>query len=205
MSPSPNPGEPSEPGSPLGQPDPANQSGTEPSVTAARPGWLPVTRPPQADRPAGEQASGPGAASESTGSPTPPGTDPAADRKLFANKATTFTTIAGAGLEAIGGLLNIVAGAGTPAFIPDEDDMASVPPPVGRILARRVKTSEDANLSETADMIAAGIGLAAWLAKGLLHVVDARIAARRQPQPGQAPAGTVVPGQVVDGQQAGPA
>jgi len=180
-----------------------DQPGPAP-VTADRPGWLPDTSPrPRPDAPAGtsEPGDGPGP----SGAPTPPGTDdddrtPAEDRKLFAGKAATFRTIARTGLQAVGGLLNGVAGQGTAAFLADEDDLATIPPPIGRIIARRVHVDDDANLSEAADMFAAGIGLVAWLAKGVIEIAEARLAARR---------GKTVPGQVVKpedgaGEAAGP-
>src|SRR5258708_14836948 len=174
-----------------GQPEPGQipdltQTPQAPVVVGA-PGWRPGTgrraRPAESEPPA--EAAG------SSGTPTPPGTDspPANERKLFGAKSRTFKTIAEAGLEAGGGLLNITAGTGTDAFIPDEDDLATVPPPVGRIIARRVSMSEDTNLSEAADMITAGIGLFAWLLKGLILVAQARLAARKNP--------AALPGQVI--------
>lgn len=180
--------DPSPPEIPDQEPEPA----AEPQAVAARPGWLPATsRRRILDVPAGETGDG----SAPSGTPTPPATDPAADKKLFGSKSKTFATIAEAGLEALGGILNgfLAAGPEDPVFLPDDDDLNTVPPPLGRIIARRVKMSEDTNLSEAADMMTAGIGLAAWLAKGLIGLAQARLARRH---PAAAPAGAV-PGEVI--------
>lgn len=100
----------------------------------------------------------------------------------FKSKRATFTKLIETALQAVGGLLNrgLAVDESDECFLPDEDDLATVPPPLGDLAARKVTLpiGKD-DLSDAEDMIAAAIGLAAWLFKGLVDWAMARRAQRK--------------------------
>jgi len=61
------------------------------------------------------------------------------------------------------------------AFLPDEDDEKTIPPPLGRLAARRIKLGDGTeNLSDLEDIGMAVVGLIAWLAKGSTELIQRR-------------------------------
>lgn len=106
---------------------------------------------------------------------------------LFRGRAKTFTKLAETGFKAVSGLLNRFAAVDVEdqSFLPDDDDLKMVPPPIGRLAARHVELPVDAEgMSDAEDMIAAAIALGAWGIKGIVDALDARRAARRATAPG---------------------
>lgn len=104
------------------------------------------------------------------------------DAPPFKSKRATFTKLIETALQAVGGLLNrgLAVDESDECFLPDEDDLATVPPPLGDLAARKVTLpiGKD-DLSDAEDMVAAAIGLAAWLFKGLVDWAMARRAQRK--------------------------
>jgi hypothetical protein len=95
----------------------------------------------------------------------------------FGKQAGAFTSIARALLIAVGGYLNMLAAvdADDTAFLTDDDDEAVIPPPLGRIAARRIKLGQLAeNYTDLQDIGEAAVGILAWLAKGLTVSLAAR-------------------------------
>lgn len=149
-------------------------------VTA--PGWgprrpvLPSTANPD---PAPETATAAAAgASGSSGQST------ASIRAFSRDRAKSYAKIAAALFSAVGGILNGTAersaGAESDAFLPDDDDMETVPPPIGRLAARRIKLGADPEqLSDLEDLGMAAVGLLAWAAKGVSAMIEARRQRRR--------------------------
>lgn len=115
---------------------------------------------------------GGGAGSSSPGSSTP---------EFFKSRSKAYGAIAGAALKAAGGWLNRIAAAHVEdeCFLPDDDDLADVPPPLGRLAARRLRLGDVENLSDIEDVGMAVVGLVAWLAKGFSAAYDARREMRR--------------------------
>lgn len=112
----------------------------------------------------------------------PAGFTASTDRKVIEQAAAG---IAGLGLEAAGGLLNMRL---TPpededTWLPDGQDLDQVAAPLGRIAARHVPLPDVSarELSDLQDAIAAAIGLAGWLIKGFAGWVGSRARARRKP------------------------
>jgi hypothetical protein len=61
------------------------------------------------------------------------------------------------------------------AFVTDEDDEATIPPPLGRLAARRIPLGTLAeNYTDLQDIGEAAVGLLAWLAKGITLSLSAR-------------------------------
>jgi len=99
---------------------------------------------------------------------------------FFKQRAKSYAKIAETLLSAAGGLLNTRAGEDCDAFLPDEEDRETIPPPVGRLMARRIKIGADPDqLSDIEDLGMAAVGVAIWLAKGMTALWDARRARRR--------------------------
>lgn len=166
---------------------PSQPSPSPAPVLAPSPGFAPLPAPPPgpanpdpptSSRPPGDDA-GDGAAV--TGAPrfTTVSTD---QRALFRGRAKTFGKLAETTFKAIGGLLNKILATGDDdgCFLPDEDDLKTVPPPIGRLAARRVDLPVDGeNLSDAEDLIAAVIAVVAWAIKGVVDMLAARRDARR--------------------------
>lgn len=112
-----------------------------------------------------------GAASRSGG-------QPASIQAFFKGRAKSYAKIAEVLFTAVGGALNAAAQHeldGTTAWLPDDDDLETVPPPLGRIAARRLKIGVDpAQLGDIEDIGMAAVGLLAWAAKGVAAVFAAR-------------------------------
>lgn len=107
---------------------------------------------------------------------------------FFRSRAKSYGAIAGALLQATGGWINgAVARADDigDAFLPDDDDVEAIAPPLGRIAARRIKVGSPDNLTDVEDMFTAAIGITVWLAKGVTATLTAR-RARRAEQGGRA-------------------
>lgn len=120
---------------------------------------------------------GDGSASASSGASPAPTLTPAELAAAAKGKGKAYAKIAGALLHAIGGYVNMLVAvdADDKAFLPDDDDDETIPPPVGRIAARKIKLGADAeNLTDFEDMAMAAIGLAAWAAKGITEHLTAR-------------------------------
>lgn len=92
---------------------------------------------------------------------------------FFKQRSASYAKIAGALLQAVGGWANMLSGA-EEAFLPDDDDMETIPPPLGRLAARRVKVGDPGNLTDIEDMGMAAIGIIAWAAKGAAAMLEAR-------------------------------
>lgn len=172
-------------------PLPGYQKIPAPANAATRPDSLP------AGAVYGEAIDGPG--SRSSGDPTGSiRTEP----KLTPARSAPYEAIARGGLQALGGFLNSrLALRDDPddmSFIPDVDDEKHVPPPVGRIMARRVPVDiSRADLTDLEDMAAAAVTLAAWAIKGLSSMWRARSDRRRAAAGAQA--GVYQPGDDGDG------
>lgn len=135
-----------------------------------------TTAPPVPDAldPDVTTASGPG--SEGGASPSPGTSIPA----FFKQRSKSYAKIAEALLQAAGAWLNKASGeedAG--AFLPDEDDAETIPPPLGRLAARRIKLGDPGNLTDLEDIGMAAIGISVWLAKGVTSALNARRERRR--------------------------
>lgn len=117
--------------------------------------------------PGGAQAAG----TAGTGISTP---------EFFKSRAKSYAKIAEALLAAAGGWLNMASGEpDSGAFLPDDDDEATIPPPLGRIAARRIKIGDPGNLTDIEDIGMAAVGLGVWLAKGITAMLSARRERRR--------------------------
>lgn len=106
------------------------------------------------------------------------GQEPASIQALFKGRAKSYAKVAGTLFKAVGGLLNNAAtpdGWESEAFLPDEDDEETVPPPLGRIAARRIKIGANPDqLTDLEDIGIAAVGLLVWAAKGIAAVAEAR-------------------------------
>lgn len=181
-------------------PDPA-----DPETEVSLPGYQPVPQLPGPGSPdplpPGSQASPAGAGS---GPGSSAGTGPTPTRPVSKVKADAYEAIAKGLLQAGGGLLNqwLAAGDEDQSWLPDDEDEAMIPPPVGRLAARRVPIGDGENLTELEDIGMAAVGLLAWGAKSLVSMYKARRDRRRAKTP---PPGAVVyqggPGTGEDGQQ----
>lgn len=143
------------------------------------PGWGP-RRPvlPSLDNPDPAPESTAGGASASSGPAI------ASIRALSKDRAKSYAKIAATLFRAVGGILNTSAaasaGADTDAFLPDDDDLDVVPPPIGRLAARRIKFGADPEqLSDLEDIGMAAVGLLVWAAKGVSAIAEARRYRRR--------------------------
>ena len=145
-----------------------------PGFAAAPPPDLPPETPPQ-DSPTTPRAGGRHAAPSSSDKLT-------SIPEFFKRKSRTYEEIARGAFRAAGGLLNqaVSTSEDDASFIPDADDDESVPPPIGRLMARRIPIgSDDTNWSDMADLGAAAVGLLAWALKGVVSVAGARRERRR--------------------------
>lgn len=157
---------------------------TEPM--ASLPGWgrgrrvaMPSTDNPDPMEPASTSTRAPGDEGAGGGSSEPTS---ASIRALFKGRAKSYAKIAETLFQALGGWANAVTAHGldTEAWLPDDDDMETVPPPLGRIAARRIKIGADPEqLSDIEDMGMAAVGLLVWAAKGIGALFEARREARR--------------------------
>lgn len=103
-------------------------------------------------------------------------------RALFKGRARSYAKVAETLFKAVGGWCNAVTtrDVDSDAWLPDDDDMETVPPPLGRIAARRIKIGADPeSLSDIEDMGMAAVGLLVWAAKGIGAVFEARREIRR--------------------------
>jgi hypothetical protein len=105
----------------------------------------------------------------------------AADRSTpasFKGTAGAYAAIGKGLLMAVGGLMNRFAAGDDEdncAFLPDEDDTRTIPPPLGRLAARRITIGDgSANLSDLEDIGMAVVGVIAWLAKGSTEMIQRR-------------------------------
>lgn len=149
------------------------------------PGWgprrpvLPSTANPDPDPQQENRA--PAAAAGASGSS---GQSTASIRAFSRDRAKSYAKVAETLFRAVGGILNgsasKSAGADTDAFLPDDDDLDVVPPPLGRLAARRVKFGADPDqLNDLEDLGMVAVGLIAWAAKGVSAVFEARRLRRR--------------------------
>lgn len=128
----------------------------------------------------------PGAGSSSTGLLAPTRID------IPKGRGKAYAKIAKGVLHAIGGLINsqVQVDELDRSFLPDEDDDATIPPPLGRLAARRVPIGGDGDdFSDLEDIGMAVVGLIAWALKGLTEHLTAR--KERGPKGRRQPAGTV--------------
>lgn len=110
-----------------------------------------------------------------------PKRDTASIQGFIKRRAESYAKIAGTLLKAVGGYLNAAAGEiDSEAFLPDDDDLADIPPPLGRLAARRIKLGTDPDqMSDIEDIGMAAVGIGIWLVKGLSAVLEARRERRR--------------------------
>ncbi len=163
------------------RPDPPGQS-----LLAPLPGsFRQVPVPPAAETnpdppgPAADGDSGPG----SSGGPEAPTRTDGPFGRLTRARTAPYEAIARGALRALGGLLNsrLQADDDDESFLPDADDEKNVPPPVGRLMARRIPFDvTDSNLSDVEDMAAAAVGLLAWGVKGVTSAWENRRRVRRE-------------------------
>lgn len=172
------------PPSPLADSDPTGLPSPLPDL-ATPPGWgapppsLPSPSTPDPLDP-GATTGEPGPAAESSSSAPVSSTAPSP--RLLATRGKAYAAIARAGLQAAGGWLNKLSAVHDEdeSFLPDDEDLADIPPPLGRLAARRLRVGENIeNLSDLEDIGMAAIGIAAWLAKGISAAWEARRAVRR--------------------------
>jgi hypothetical protein len=99
----------------------------------------------------------------------------------FKDRSKGYAAIATTMLRATGGWLNGVTRLPeSEAFLPDDDDEATIAPPLGRLAARRIKLGTDPeSLSDLEDLAQAGIGIVVWIAKGIGDTIEARRARKR--------------------------
>jgi hypothetical protein len=166
-----------------GQPVPGSpqQPETDPAgeIEAAPPGWGPAPEPPPGPRRPDQPS--PAAGGDTAGGPDSPPSSPRTP--VFSKtKAGAYAAIARALLTAIGGYLNMLLAVSDDddVFLPDEDDQADIPPPLGNLAARNIPLGDAAeNWTNIQDIGAALVGLAAYAAKGLTKVFNARRDRRR--------------------------
>lgn len=110
-----------------------------------------------------------------------PKRDTASIQGFIKKRAESYAKIAGTLLKAVGGYLNAASGeTDSEAFLPDDDDLADIPPPLGRLAARRIKLGADPDqMSDIEDIGMAAVGIGIWLVKGLSAMLDARRERRR--------------------------
>lgn len=100
---------------------------------------------------------------------------------LFKSRAKSYAAIAKALMQAVGGWANRMSGEeDSGAFLPDADDLSDIPPPLGRLAARRIKFGADpSQLRDIEDIGMAAVGMLAWFAKGITATINARRERRR--------------------------
>lgn len=162
--------------------DPATGS---PDELASPPGWAAIPDPlPGPASPDPQNI--PGRDGTGGGSGTTPAPILTAS---FKGKAAAYGAIAKTLFIALGGLANqaLAASEDDEAFIPDADDLATVPPPVGRLAARRIPLGDGSeNFTDLADIGQAAVGIAAWVGKGIASTLQARRERRRRAARGAA-------------------
>ena len=150
---------------------------TAPDSLASLPTYKPKTPLPSAANPDPLPPGAGQAAPAGSGSKEQTASIPA----FFRQRSASYAKIAGTALRALGGYLNMLSGElETDAFLPDDDDEATIPPPLGRLAARRVKIGADPEqLNDVEDIAQAAIGTLVWLVKGATTMLDARRERRR--------------------------
>lgn len=109
-----------------------------------------------------------------------PNGQPAFIPAFFKQRAKSYAKIAETLLTAAGGLLNARSGTDSDAFLPDDEDTETIPPPIGRLMARRIKIGADPEqLTDIEDIGIAAVGLVMWAAKGLTMLWEERRERRR--------------------------
>jgi hypothetical protein len=153
-----------------------------PPLLASPPGWAEVPSPPPSPTRPDQLPPGAVTGPAKDGAPSgSPGSTPESPR-LLASRGKAYAAIARAALMAAGGWLNKLAaieGIEDESFLPDDDDLADIPPPLGRLAARRIKLGDIENLSDIEDVGMALVGIAAWLAKGVSSAWEVRRELRR--------------------------
>jgi hypothetical protein len=113
-------------------------------------------------------------------------------------KGQAYAKIAKGLLHAVGGLINraIAVDDDDVSFLADEDDDETIPPPLGRLAARRVPIGKDGeDFSDVEDIGQALVGLIAWAVKGVTDHLQARNErGRRKPVRGTVLAPDMDPG-----------
>ena len=156
------------------------------------PGWgraptLPTPGPGPDPDPETASARATSAAGDETGDASQSTGQKASIPGFFKGRAKSYGKIAEVLFQAVGGMLNAAVqrefNAPTDAWLPDEEDLGTVPPPLGRIAARRLKIGVDpSQLSDIEDIGMAAVGLLAWAAKGVSAVFAERRARRKVEQ-----------------------
>ncbi len=157
---------------------PGPEPETSPEDLAAPPGWGPAPEPIPGRRSPDQPSPAAGEDGAGSASPTLPPPTP----KWSKDKAAAYSAIARALLTALGGYANMLAAADEDdtAWLPDEEDQAAIPPPLGRLTARRIPLGDLAgNYTDLADIGEALVGLAAYIAKSVTATLNARRARRR--------------------------
>jgi hypothetical protein len=155
---------------------------TPPDSLASLPAFRPPrTLPPSADNPDPAPQNlheHQGAAAADSAKPK---RETASIQGFIKKRAESYAKIAGTLLKAVGGYLNVASGeTDSEAFLPDDDDLSDIPPPLGRLAARRFKLGADPEqMSDIEDIGMAAVGIGIWLVQGLSAVFEARRERRR--------------------------
>ena len=158
---------------PADQPSRAGLLASLPGFRQPRPPMPSMTASPDQPLPGGEPGAAAAAEDGGRGSREQTTSIPA----FFKQRSKSYAKIAGTLLESAGGWLNKISDEDSEAFLPDEDDLEMIPPPLGRLAARRLKLGADPEqLSDIEDIGIAAVGVAVWLVKG----VNTLWAARRE-------------------------
>lgn len=98
------------------------------------------------------------------------------DLPSIRSKGRAYAKIAAAILQGLGGLINkaIRVDKADEAFIPDDDDEQTIPPPAGRLAARHLPLGNSEDLSEIEDLGVLVVGLVSWVIKGVTDHMEAR-------------------------------
>lgn len=120
-------------------------------------------------------AAGPAAGRGGSGSPV------TSTPEFFKQRSKAYASVAKALLLAVGGWLNRATAIDETdeSFLPDDDDQDGIPPPLGRMAARRITVGDGEDLSDIQDAMLAGVAVVVWLAKGVTSALNARRERRR--------------------------
>jgi hypothetical protein len=140
---------------------------------------LPDPPGPMNPDPPGAGRDEPSGAGGGSASPSPPALTPAS----FKSKQSAYSAIARALFVSIGGYLNMLLAIddNDETWLPDGDDQEAIPPPLGRLAARRIPLGDLAdNWSDLQDLGMLAVGLAAYAAKGVTGWANGRRERRRR-------------------------
>ncbi len=163
-------------------PGPAPNPFSPPPASLPVPGFQPV---PPATTPGPDPLPDGAVSGSAPGSSEPPTHTPTDDRPpgpISKTKAATYTAIARGALRAFGGMVNmrLAVDDEDDSWLPDDEDEETVPPPVGRLMARRMPFDAGSeNLTELEDLTVAAIGLIGYGLKSVTSMWENRRRHRR--------------------------